>query len=220
MTLTEAVVVICIIAFLVMLLLPVLANHGGNKCQKISCTNNLKQLGLAYKIWAGDNNDKLPMEVSVTNGGAMELMNTPDAWKAFQVMSNELSTPKTIYCPKDSAHGGYATNWDDSLKHKISYFIGLDATGTNLTAFLSGDDHFHLNQSPIPPGRVDLTATAPLEWDASRHGNIAKEHWYTQAKIGTGNLLLGDGSVQSTTSSTLRHYLTQTGLATNRLFIP
>src|ERR1043165_7756257 len=90
MTLIEAVVVIFVIAFLVMMFLPALLSprHGA---KRINCASNLKQLGLAYKIWAGDNNDKYPMEVSVTNGGTMELLNTADAWQTFQVMSNELS---------------------------------------------------------------------------------------------------------------------------------
>jgi type II secretory pathway pseudopilin PulG len=219
MTLIEAVMVICILAFLAMLLLPSFS-QSCNKCQKISCSNNLKQLGLAMKIWAGDNDNKLPMEVSATNGGSMELMNTPDAWKTFQVMSNELSTPKVIFCPEDSTHGGYATNWGDDLKHKISYFINVDANDTNTTMLVSGDDNFRLNNSPIPPGRFDVAATAPLEWDRSRHLTETKYAWFFTSKINSGYILLGDGSVQMTSTSSLTNYLTQTGLATNRLFIP
>jgi competence protein ComGC len=219
MTLVEAVVVILITGALIMLLLPSFS-HSCNKCQKISCSNNLKQLGLAMKIWAGDNDNKPPMEVSATNGGSMELMDTPDAWKTFQVMSNELSTPKVIFCPEDSTHSGYATNWGDDLKHKISYFINVDANDTNATMLVSGDDNFRLNQTSIPPGRFDVAATAPLEWDRSRHLIQTNYAWFFPAKFNSGNLLLGDGSVQMTSNSTLTNYLTQTGLATNRLFIP
>ena len=60
----------------------------------INCVSNLKQIGLAYRIWAGDNNNQYPMRVPVSKGGAMELINDGDVAGVFQVMSNELSTPK------------------------------------------------------------------------------------------------------------------------------
>jgi hypothetical protein len=54
-----------------------------DRAERIACVNNLKQVGLALRIWAGDNMDVAP----------------PD----FLSMSNELSTPKILVCPGD--HG-------------------------------------------------------------------------------------------------------------------
>ncbi|HZL79034.1 MAG TPA: type II secretion system protein, partial [Candidatus Limnocylindrales bacterium] len=90
MTLFEVGVVIAILAVLVVLFLPALISNGHNGRQRISCINNLKQVCLSYRIWAGDNNDKYPMFISVTNGGAMEPITTGDVAACFQVMSNEL----------------------------------------------------------------------------------------------------------------------------------
>jgi hypothetical protein len=206
--------------FLVEMLTPELAINK-KRAQKISCENNLKQVALAVKVWAGDNNDKYPMALSITNGGAMEWMLTSNAWKVFGVMSNELTTPKIIYCPQDALHGRPATNFTDDLQHQISYFIGAEAQDADPQLLLAGDDNFLLNQKPVPPGMVDPAYNATLEWDASRHTGVASLGWFAKAKNTTrGNIALTDGSVQGVTSSGLTNLLHQAVLATNRLVIP
>ena len=101
MTLVEAVVVICVLAALVVVLLPALVpqRHAQRMRQRINCVNNLKEIGLAFRVWEGDNGNKYPMETSVTNGGAMEFAERGIVYPIFQVMSNELGTPKLLICP-------------------------------------------------------------------------------------------------------------------------
>ena len=42
------------------------------KRDRIMCVSQLKQVGLAFRLWSNDNNDKFPMQVEAKRGGSKE----------------------------------------------------------------------------------------------------------------------------------------------------
>src|SRR5271154_4146529 len=200
MTVVEVVVVIFVVAVLAVVLLPAIVSSGHNGMQKINCVNNLKEIGLAFRIWEGDNGDKYPMQVSVTNGGAMEFAVTGDVAGIFRATSNELATPKVLYCPEDTKHSA-ATNFSTDFNNsKISYFIGLDANDTYPQMILSGDDNFAIDGVPVKSGLAQFPTNANVAWTSGRHIPYKEHFWTPTHGIFIGNIGFADGSVQQTTS--------------------
>jgi prepilin-type processing-associated H-X9-DG protein len=205
-TLVALLVILAVIAILTAMLLPALA-AAKKKAQRINCVNNLKQSGLAFRIWAGDNGDKYPMSLPEEKGGTMEFITGADTFHHFLVMSNELSTPKILVCPSDTERAA-APSFRRLSNKNVSYFVGLDATDADPQRFLDGDRNI-TGESEPEDGILKLVPGQRVSWTAAIHGN-------------SGNVGLADGSVQQYSNTALRNALQNSGEVTNiwRIALP
>lgn len=190
-TLIELLVVIAIIAVLASMLLTAISSSKA-KAKQIACVNNLKQVSLALKMWADDNNSKFPWNLSVTNGGTMEV--EAESWvDHFRVCSNELATAQVLFCPSDVKNRP-ATNWasiDGGVN--VSYFVCLTASEAYPQTILLGDRN-------VKGGSGGLDA----KWSKFL-GSSIDAAWDTKTMhIRRGNLALVDGSVHQTKTESLR----------------
>jgi prepilin-type N-terminal cleavage/methylation domain-containing protein/prepilin-type processing-associated H-X9-DG protein len=130
-TLVELLTVIAIIAVLAALLFPVFATARG-KAREISCVSNLRQVGMAFKMYAQDYDEFYPWAVDPTD------KYTPEIWSGFpdfqaqipnmpfihECLQNYIKSQDLFRCPADY---GY----------KIEDFTGvpLDASPTSYRKF-------------------------------------------------------------------------------------
>ena len=186
-TLIELLTVMAIIAILASLLLPVLS-QGKARAQRIQCTNNLRQIGLAFHMFAHDHNNAFPMAVPTQLGGSLEyvqngLKATNDfyfAFRHFQTLAAELATPRVLVCPADDR---LPTNSFAALQNEnVSFFVGVKADYLRPRTILAGDRNV-TNDYARRNATMQLGPNQFLYWTAGLHRY-------------KGNLLFADGSVE------------------------
>jgi len=211
LTMLETMVVIFSLFVLIAVLLPALG-AAASKRSLLGCVNHLSQMGLAFRTWEGDNNDKYPMGISAANGGAMELAALGNVEAVLQAMSNTLSSPKILVCPADKNRWPAPNFSFPFTSRNISYFLNVDASEANPQEILAGDDNLAIHGLRVKSGLLELSSNNPAIWTPDRHGF-------------RGNVMLADGSVQGVNNSSIRNYWLSSWLnATNapplRLAIP
>lgn len=204
-SLVELIVVVAVMGLIAMIVLPMLArsNRHHNHVE-LRCVRNLKNIGLAFRIYATDNGDRFPGEVFARKGASLTNIT---AVEIFRALSNELSTPKIITCRRDEERGANdALSFATLTSSNISYFASLSTSEQTPGTFLAGDRNWLTNGQPVL-GVLALTTNTAVSWSKKIHNE-------------QGNIVMSDGSVQTMSSSRLRSAVRDQEWATNYIAFP
>jgi prepilin-type processing-associated H-X9-DG protein len=233
-TLIELLVIIAMVAILAASLLPALA-LARPKAQHLTCSNNLKQVGMAFRTFAIDNDGHMPQTLSMAVGGNMDtdvgvrMMSGNQALsrgvsKMFLTMSNELSTPKILFCPAEwetsmrrastsfaPSNIGTANGIPYTNDMNVSYFVGVDTQEAYPRMFLTGDHNLGGNANPptvaFQSGAANQMPFVSLGTNFTINLGPA---FLNNQHAGQGNVGLTDGSVEWFNRSQLQAALKNT----------
>lgn len=119
-TLLELLVVIAVISVLAGLLVPALISAKA-KVRSVHCKNNLKQLGIAMRIYADDNSERYPRIKD--SAGTVEREKSPENSAVRKLLEPFLDEGLVFLCKSDSSdsfyQGGSSYKWNSDLNGKL-----------------------------------------------------------------------------------------------------
>jgi prepilin-type processing-associated H-X9-DG protein len=204
-TLVEVLVVIITIALLIFIVLPIFTvrSHGGRG--DIVCRSNLKQVGLAMRMFSNEHDGRFPWAASKSEGGSMDYVKSTEIFRHFLSVTNELGSARILTCPYDLVRLK-ASDWNAFTNNNLSYFAGLDATEDKANSILSGDRTLSLDGTNAL-GVIAIRTNTTLRIAGSFHE-------------GGVNLAFGDGSAQQVTEKQVRRLVFLTNDLPMRLAVP
>lgn len=167
--------------------------------------SQLKNVGLAFRVIATDNEGRFPTELLLTDGVDVRTLSAVDV---FRLLSDEVSHLSILRCPVDEQRNKrpYSTNFSAIVAEDISYFVSVSARETNPATILAGDRNLESGGRAMH-GQHALTRGMALTWSKEMHGL-------------RGYVAMADGSVQGASNATSAEIVQKQEMGTNVLVIP